>query len=117
MTQSLCEFKTKTVLNHLTTDNDGRHGSRHIGKIGGQLAGYWPKEKWTVLNIDLQENMKIKCSVNHKNMITRRPSMDDVAAKTASEVLEHAKMTSFAAKDIFRASGLSLLGISISIPP
>lgn len=41
-------------------------------------------------------------------------SMDDIAVKTAMEELEHAKMTSFAAKDIFRASGLSLLGISNS---
>lgn len=41
-------------------------------------------------------------------------SMDDVAAKTASKALEHANMTSFAAKDIFRASGLSHLGIGNS---
>jgi hypothetical protein len=41
-------------------------------------------------------------------------TMDIVAAKAASKELEHAKMTSFAAKDIFRASGLSLLGVSDS---
>jgi hypothetical protein len=36
-------------------------------------------------------------------------SMDQQAAKTAAEELKNAKMTEFAAKDIFRASGLSLL--------
>jgi disulfide oxidoreductase YuzD len=41
-------------------------------------------------------------------------TMDDMAAKAASEELKQAKMTSFAAKDIFRASGLSLLGVSNS---
>jgi disulfide oxidoreductase YuzD len=41
-------------------------------------------------------------------------SMDDAAAKAASEQLQNAEMTSFAAKDIFRASGLSLLGVSDS---
>ena len=41
-------------------------------------------------------------------------SMDDSAAKAASEQLQNAEMTSFAAKDIFRASGLSLLGVSDS---
>ena len=41
-------------------------------------------------------------------------SMDQQAAKTAAEKLKKAEMTEFAAKDIFRASGLSLLGISDS---
>ncbi len=41
-------------------------------------------------------------------------SMDDAAAKAASEQLQNVEMTSFAAKDIFRASGLSLLGVSDS---
>jgi hypothetical protein len=41
-------------------------------------------------------------------------SMDDAAGKAASEQLQYAEMTSFAAKDIFRASGLSLLGVSDS---
>ncbi len=41
-------------------------------------------------------------------------SMDLPAAKNATEKLKKAKMTEFAAKDIFRASGLSLLGISDS---
>ncbi len=41
-------------------------------------------------------------------------TMDDVAAKAASTKLKKSKMTSFAAKDIFRASGLSLLGVSDS---
>jgi disulfide oxidoreductase YuzD len=41
-------------------------------------------------------------------------SMDQQAAKTAAEKLKNAKMTEFAAKDIFRASGLSLLGVSNS---
>lgn len=36
------------------------------------------------------------------------------AAKTVVEELESAEMSEFAAKDIFRASGLSLLGISNS---
>ena len=40
--------------------------------------------------------------------------MDLPAAKNATEKLKKAKMTEFAAKDIFRASGLSLLGISDS---
>jgi disulfide oxidoreductase YuzD len=41
-------------------------------------------------------------------------SMDQQAAKTAVEELKNAEMTEFAAKDIFRASGLSLLGVSNS---
>jgi disulfide oxidoreductase YuzD len=40
--------------------------------------------------------------------------MEPAAAKAAAEALEDADMTVFAAKDIFRASGLSLLGISDS---
>jgi hypothetical protein len=38
----------------------------------------------------------------------------DVAAKVVIAKLRHAKVVSFAAKDIFRASGLSLLGVSDS---
>jgi disulfide oxidoreductase YuzD len=41
-------------------------------------------------------------------------TLEYVAAKAASEALKQANMTSFAAKDIFRASGLSLLGVSDS---
>jgi len=41
-------------------------------------------------------------------------SMDVSAAETAVLEMERAAMTEFAAKDIFRASGLSLLGISDS---
>lgn len=41
-------------------------------------------------------------------------TMDNSAAKTAAEKMKKAEMTEFAAKDIFRASGLSLLGISNS---
>ena len=41
-------------------------------------------------------------------------SMDQQAAKTAADKLKKAETTEFAAKDIFRASGLSLLGISDS---
>ena len=40
--------------------------------------------------------------------------MDQQEAKTAAEKLKNAEMTEFAAKDIFRASGLSLLGVSDS---
>jgi hypothetical protein len=40
--------------------------------------------------------------------------MDEATAKIASEALEHASMASFPAKDIFRSSGLSLLGVSNS---
>ena len=40
--------------------------------------------------------------------------MDQQAARNAVEELKNAKMTKFAAKDIFRASGLSLLGVSNS---
>jgi len=41
-------------------------------------------------------------------------TMDHSAAKTAAEKMKKAEMTEFAAKDIFRASGLSLLGVSNS---
>ena len=41
-------------------------------------------------------------------------SMDRQTARTAAEDLRNAEMTEFAAKDIFRASGLSLLGVSNS---
>ena len=41
-------------------------------------------------------------------------AMDQKAAETAAEKLKKAEMMAFAAKDIFRASGLSLLGISDS---
>jgi hypothetical protein len=41
-------------------------------------------------------------------------TMDHSAAKTAGEKMKEAEMTEFAAKDIFRASGLSLLGVSNS---
>ena len=41
-------------------------------------------------------------------------TMDRNAAKAAAGELEKADMTKFAAKDIFRASGLSLLGTSNS---
>ena len=40
--------------------------------------------------------------------------MDVPAAKNAADKLKKAEMTEFAAKDIFRSSGLSLLGISDS---
>jgi disulfide oxidoreductase YuzD len=40
--------------------------------------------------------------------------LEPQAAKTLVEQLKSAEMTKFAAKDIFRASGLSLLGISNS---
>ena len=40
--------------------------------------------------------------------------MDSAAAKKAADKLKKAKMSEFAAKDIFRSSGLSLLGISDS---
>ncbi|MGB6466587.1 MAG: hypothetical protein WBD80_14185 [Xanthobacteraceae bacterium] len=40
--------------------------------------------------------------------------MDLTAAKRAADKLKKTEMTEFAAKDIFRASGLSLLGISDS---
>ncbi len=39
---------------------------------------------------------------------------DDAAAATLANKLRHAPMTSFKAKDIFRASGLTLLGVSNS---
>jgi disulfide oxidoreductase YuzD len=41
-------------------------------------------------------------------------TMDHSAAKTAAEEIKKAATTEFAAKDIFRASGLSLLGVSNS---
>jgi disulfide oxidoreductase YuzD len=41
-------------------------------------------------------------------------TMEHAAAKAAAEALREADMASFAAKDIFRASGLSLLGVSDS---
>lgn len=41
-------------------------------------------------------------------------TMDHSAAKTAAKKMKEADMTEFAAKDIFRASGLSLLGVSNS---
>ena len=41
-------------------------------------------------------------------------TIDQQAARTAARELEKADMTKFAAKDIFRASGLSLLGASNS---
>ncbi len=41
-------------------------------------------------------------------------TMDRQAAKTVSSELENAEMGEFQAKDIFRASGLSLLGVSSS---
>jgi disulfide oxidoreductase YuzD len=40
--------------------------------------------------------------------------MDQSAAESAAADLERAHMSEFAAKDIFRASGLSLLGVSNS---
>ena len=43
-----------------------------------------------------------------------RLTMDSQAAKTVVIELENAGITKFAAKDIFRASGLSLLGVSNS---
>ncbi len=41
-------------------------------------------------------------------------TMDQLTATAAAGELEDAEMTEYAAKDIFRASGLSLLGISDS---
>jgi hypothetical protein len=41
-------------------------------------------------------------------------TMDQLAAETVVGELETAEITEFAAKDIFRASGLSLLGVSNS---
>jgi hypothetical protein len=40
--------------------------------------------------------------------------MDTVAANAIAEELQEAKMARFASKDIFRASGLSSLGVSDS---
>jgi hypothetical protein len=41
-------------------------------------------------------------------------SLEPRKAKNLADKLERAEMTTFAAKDIFRASGLSLLGVSDS---
>jgi hypothetical protein len=41
-------------------------------------------------------------------------TMDDEAAGSVATALENAGMAKFAAKDIFRSSGLSLLGVSDS---
>jgi hypothetical protein len=41
-------------------------------------------------------------------------TMSSLAAKAAARELKKARMTAFAAKDIFRASGLSSLGVSNS---
>lgn len=41
-------------------------------------------------------------------------TMEQMAARSASRELKNSTMTEYAAKDIFRASGLSLLGISNS---
>jgi len=41
-------------------------------------------------------------------------TMEQMAARSASRELKNAKMMEYAAKDIFRASGLSSLGISNS---
>jgi hypothetical protein len=41
-------------------------------------------------------------------------TLEPNAAKLVAAELEHAEITKFAAKDIFRSSGLSLLGISNS---
>ena len=43
-----------------------------------------------------------------------RLTLDHAAAEAVAEQLKKAEMTPFAAKDIFRASGLSLLGVSNS---
>lgn len=40
--------------------------------------------------------------------------LDAEAAKMVAEQMRHAEMSKYAAKDIFRASGLSLLGVSNS---
>jgi disulfide oxidoreductase YuzD len=63
------------------------------------------KVKW----LDKPEKHDYKAAETYLSL-TLKPA----AAKAAIEALRHADMTSFAAKDIFRASLLSLLGVSDS---
>jgi hypothetical protein len=63
------------------------------------------KVKW----LDKPEKHDYKAAESYLSL-----TMEHTAAKAAAEALRDAEMTSFAAKDIFRASGLSLLGISDS---
>jgi disulfide oxidoreductase YuzD len=63
------------------------------------------KVKW----LDKPEKHDYKAAESYLSL-----TMAHSAAKAVAEALRDAEMTSFAAKDIFRASGLSLLGISDS---
>lgn len=63
------------------------------------------KIKW----LDKPEKHDYKAAESYLSL-----TMDQALAKAAADALHAAEMTSFAAKDIFRASGLSLLGISDS---
>ena len=61
------------------------------------------KIKW----FDKPQNHDYAAAVSYLSLM-----MSTQAAKAIASKLEDADMTEFAAKDIFRASGLSLLGIS-----
>jgi len=63
------------------------------------------KIKW----LDKPEKHDYKAAESYLSL-----TMEPVVAAAAAASLRDADMTSFAAKDIFRASGLSLLGISDS---
>ncbi len=63
------------------------------------------KIKW----LDKPEKHDYKAAQSYLSL-----TMAHAEAKAAAHALEEAEMTGFAAKDIFRASGLSLLGISDS---
>jgi hypothetical protein len=63
------------------------------------------KIKW----LDKPEKHDYKAAESYLSL-----TMEPAAAKGAAEALRDADMTSFAAKDIFRASSLSLLGVSDS---
>jgi disulfide oxidoreductase YuzD len=63
------------------------------------------KIKW----LNKPQKHDFPAAASHLSLIMEIP-----AAKNTTEKLKKAEMTEFAAKDIFRASGLSLLGISDS---
>ena len=63
------------------------------------------KIKW----LDKPEKHDYKAAESYLSL-----TMEHSRAKAAAGALHDAEMTAFAAKDIFRASGLSLLGISDS---
>lgn len=82
----------------------------HLAQAGDPIKAQLDEEKIMKIKwFDKPQKHDYPAAASYLNL-----TMDPLAAATVAKELENAEMTKFAAKDIFRSSGLSLLGVSNS---